>query len=424
MDKWMDNPWFVKILSLVLALLLYSSVSHTTNKYTDVYVPGGESTATITDIPVKAYYDTKNLVVTGIPNTVDMTLKGPITHVQTAKALRNFEVYVDLTNAKVGRQKVKLQVKDLSDRIKATIKPASVYVTVQEKITKEFKVNADFNADQIADGYAAGQPVIEPRKVKVTGAKSEIDRIAYVKAVIEDNKPLKDTVSREARVQVLDKDLNKLAVEVQPATVKVTIPIKSTAKTVPINIVQKGTPPSGVTISSISLDTKQAVIYGSDDVLKNTNSTRVEVDVSKITDNTTLTLPVIISNGITKVTPQLVKATVTVTKQQGGTANQQAEVTIQQQEEKTISDVPIKMKGLSPDETAAITDPANQMINLIVYGPSTVLDKMEPGDFSAYVDLSNLGPGSHDVDIQISGPSGVNWRPDKSKAAITITKNA
>jgi YbbR domain-containing protein len=409
MDKWMDNPWFIKILSLVLALLLYSSVSHTgSNKLTDVYVPGEQTTATITNIPVKAYYDTENLVVSGIPNTVDMTIKGPITHVQTAKALRNFEVYVDLTNAKIGRQKVKLQVKDLSDRLKATIKPATINVTVQEKITKEFKVDAEFNVNQIEDGFAADQPVVEPKRVKITGAKSEIDRIAYVKAVVEDDKPLKDTITREARVQVLDRDLNKLAVVVQPAAVKVTIPIKETNKTVPINIVQKGTPPTGVTISSISLDTKQAVISGSDDILKNTNSVRVEVDVSKITDNTTLTLPVIISNGVTKVTPQLVKATVTVNKQG----------------EKTISGVPIKMKGLAPNNTAEITDPANQMISLIVDGPSAALNTMGPGDFSAYIDLSNLDAGSHDVDIHIDGPPEVKWKPDKSKATITITRNA
>jgi YbbR domain-containing protein len=409
MDKWMDNPWFIKILSLVLALLLYSSVSHTgSNKLTDVYVPGEQTTATITNIPVKAYYDTENLVVSGIPNTVDMTIKGPITHVQTAKALRNFEVYVDLTNAKIGRQKVKLQVKDLSDRLKATIKPATINVTVQEKITKEFKVDAEFNVNQIEDGFAADQPVVEPKRVKITGAKSEIDRIAYVKAVVEDDKPLKDTITREARVQVLDRDLNKLAVVVQPAAVKVTIPIKETNKTVPINIVQKGTPPTGVTISSISLDTKQAVISGSDDILKNTNSVRVEVDVSKITDNTTLTLPVIISNGVTKVTPQLVKATVTVNKQG----------------EKTISGVPIKMKGLAPNNTAEITDPANQMISLIVDGPSAALNTMGPGDFNAYIDLSNLDAGSHDVDIHIDGPPEVKWKPDKSKATITITRNA
>ena len=85
---------------------------------------------------------------------------------------------------------MKLKVKDLSDKLNATMKPASVNVTVQEKITKEFKVEAEFNTSQIEEGYSAGQPVVEPNKVKITGAKSVIDRITYVKATLEEKDKL------------------------------------------------------------------------------------------------------------------------------------------------------------------------------------------------------------------------------------------
>ncbi|MCM2535482.1 CdaR family protein [Neobacillus pocheonensis] len=261
MDKLMDNPWFIKIIALLLALLLYSSVPQTGNKLTDVNVPGEQTTATITDIPVKVYYDTANLVVTGIPNTVEMTVQNPVTHVQSAKALKNFEVYIDLTNAKIGRQTVKLKVKNLSDKLKATISPATVSVSVQEKITKEFRVDAEFNSNLLDEGYAAGQPVVEPNKVKITGAKNVIDRITYVKATVDTKNHLNDTITKDARISVLDRELNKLDVVVDPETVKVTIPIKNTSKQVPINIIQNGTPPSGVTIDSITLDSTEGHYY-------------------------------------------------------------------------------------------------------------------------------------------------------------------
>ncbi|MBT2699745.1 YbbR-like domain-containing protein [Bacillus sp. ISL-40] len=407
MDKLMDNPWFIKILALLLAVLLYSSVPHTGKKITDVNVPGEQSTETITNIPVKVYYDTENLVVSGIPATVDITLKGPITHIQSAKALKNFEVYVDLSKAKIGKQKVKLKVRDLSDKLSATVKPASVNVSVQEKITKEFKVEAEFNASQIEAGYSAGQPVVEPNKVKITGAKSVIDRITYVKAALEEKDQLKETISEEAHVQVLDKDLNKLNVVVDPETVEITIPIKSNSKTVPIKIVRNGTAPEGVTIESIDIDEKEATITGDEDVLKNTDNVRVEVDLSKITDNTTLTLPVIISNGITKVTPQIVKATVVVKKQ----------------EEKTVSDVPLNIQGLSEEYKATINDPGNQMINILINGPSSAVSSIRPEDFKVFIDLSGLVEGDHIVDIHVEGPSAVKWKPIKSSAKITIEKN-
>ncbi|MCM3768103.1 YbbR-like domain-containing protein [Neobacillus niacini] len=408
MDKWMDNPWFIKILALVLAVLLYSSITLPGEKATDEYVPGGNATETIKNIPVKVYYDTKNLVVSGVPDTVDITLKGPITHVQTAKAMKNFEVYVNLADAKIGRQKAKIEIRNLSDKIKATIKPDSATVTVEEKITKEFNVEAEFNQDLIGEGFSAGKPVVEPKKVKVTGAKSKIDRITYVKAVVDERDKLKETTTKEATVQVLDKGLNKLNVEVEPATVKVTIPIKENSKTVPINTVRKGTPPEGVTIESIDLETTEAVITGDEDVLKNTESVRVEVDVSKITANTTLDLPVIISNGITKVSPQMVKVNVKVNSQG----------------EKTVSGIPVKIKGLAAEYKADINDPANDLINLVVNGPSTAVNGLGPGDFNVYVDLSNLEAGSHEVNIHVEGPANINWKPDKSTAKVTITNNA
>lgn len=407
MDKLMDNPWFLKILALLLAVLLYSAVPNSSGDNSDVNVPGDESSATLIDIPVKAYYDTENLVVSGIPDTVEVTIEGPMPNVQSAKVLKDFEVFVDLTNPKIGNQKVKFEVRDLSDKLKATIKPSSVTVSVQEKVTKEFKVEAEFNNSLIEEGYKAGQPVVEPNKVKITGARDVINRITYVKATIDGKDTFNETFTREAQVQVLDKELNKLKVVVEPESVEVTIPIKNSSKTVPINVLEKGNAPSGITIESIDLDVNEASITGDEDVVKSTENVRVEVDVSKITDNTTLTLPVIIPNGITKVSPQTVKATVVVKKET----------------EKTVSGIPINIRGLSVQHNAVINDPANRAINLLVRGSNDLITGLSQKDFNVFIDLSGLTEGNHDVNIQVEGPPNVNWKPDKSTAKITITKD-
>jgi YbbR domain-containing protein len=407
MDKLMDNPWFIKIIALALAFLLYSSVPNSGNKLSDIYVKGVQSSAKIQDVPVKAYYDTKNLVVTGLPKTVDVTLKGPVTHVQPAKTLKNFEVYVDLTNAKVGTQTVNLHIKNLSDKLDVTINPKKARVTIQEKITREFKVGVEYNNSLIEDGFTAGKPIIEPDKVKITGAKDIIDRITYVKATLDLKGKVTDTISQEATIKVLDRELNKLDVEVESETVKVTIPIKNTSKTVPINITQKGTPPSGVTIDDIHLDVSNATIMGKEDVIKATEYVKVEVDVSTISDDTTLTLPVMISDGITKVTPQTVTATIKVKKE----------------DQKTISSIPLKTKGLSNQYNMVFIDPNNQSVSLLVNGPSDLVNKARSADFNAYVDLSNLTEGDHNVEIHIEGPPNINWTSNKSTAKITITKS-
>ena len=403
----MDNPWFIKILAILLAILLYSAVPNSGSKSNEINVPGGNTSEILADIPVKAYYDVENLVVTGVPETVEVTIEGPIPHVQSAKALKNFEVFVDITNAKIGNQKVKLEVSGLSDKLKATIKPDTVTVAIQEKVTTEFTVEAEFDNDLIKDGYSAGQPAVKPNKVKITGAKDVIDKITYVKAVLDGRNLLDSTVTKEAQVQVLDKELNKLDVIVEPETVEVTIPVKSNTKTVPINIIEKGTPQEGVTIESISLDVEEAVISADEDVLKETDNVRVEVDVSNITESTTLTLPVIISNGITKVTPETVKVTVVVNSE----------------EEKTVSDIPINVEGLSEQYEAVINDPSNRVINLLVFGSGSVVNGLGSNNFTIFIDVTGLTEGEHNVPIQVNGPPNVNWKPDKSSANITITKD-
>jgi YbbR domain-containing protein len=106
------------------------------------------------------------------------------------------------------------------------------------------------------------------------------------------------------------------------------------------------------------------------------------------------------------VTPQLVKATVVVKKE----------------EEKTVSDVPVTIKGLSDEYEATINDPENQLIDILVNGPASKITRVKPEDFNVFIDVSNLEEGDHEVDIHVDGPSAVEWKPTKSSAKITIHK--
>ncbi|NMO75625.1 CdaR family protein [Niallia alba] len=362
MNKLFNNVigknWFTKVLSLAFALLLFSYAYDPNESSTDVNVPGDSETANLEDIPVTAYYDTENVVVTGIPKTVTVTLRGPTVHIQQAKLKKDFEVYVNLANADLGSKTVPLEIKDLSDKIKATIDPETIKVTVKEKVTKEFTVEAEFSSNAIEKGYSAGTPKIEPKTVKVTGAKDEIEKIAYVKANVNLNENTNEAVSQQAKVSVLDSSLNKLNVQVEPETVEVNIPVKRTSKTVPINIVEQGTSPANINIDSITLDKKEATISGPEDVLKEVESTRVEVDLSTIEKDEELTLPVIISNGVTSVDPELVKVTVKVTvaqeeqeeeQEEDPQENQDSEETAatEKTETRMISSIPINIQGLN-----------------------------------------------------------------------------
>ena len=407
MDKLMDNPWFMKVVALVLAVLLFGSVPKSDpDKPGDVNVPSDEKVEIIEDVPVKRVYDTDTLVVTGVPETVTVKLQGPKNLVQQAKTLRNFEVFVDLTDADMGDQRVPITIREVSDRLTVTIEPDYVDVSVHEKVTKEFKVEAEFSGNIVEEGYIAENPVVNPNKVEITGAKEIVDKITYVKATVNSNVKISGNITREASVLVLDREMNKLNVTVEPATVEVTIPVKSSSKDVPIDIVQKGTPPSGVTIDSITAETKEAEIIANPDVLSKVNSVRLEVDVSKITDDTEITLPVIIGNGVVKVSPEIVKVTVKVTKQS----------------EKTISNIPIEVEGVGEEGEVNFLTPENGRTNITVTGSSDIVSPLTADDFKILIDVSELEEGEHEVSLMVSAPQNITWKLTRQKANIRVAR--
>lgn len=408
MDKFInrliENPWFIRVIALILALLLFENVNQENQSV--INVPQDQDAEIIKNVPVTSYYDTENLVVSGVPETVTITLSGPKSNLQQAVTQRGFEVYVDLTEAEIGTQEVPIQIRDISERLTVKIEPETVEVSVQEKVTKEFSVEAEFNSDVLADGYISDAAEINPKKVKITGAKDVLEKISYVKATLDVKGPIQDTLKQEAEILVLDQELNKLDVVVEPRTVEVTIPIKASSKKVPIRIVENGTLPEGVVIDSITLEKEEATIIAEKDVLDKAESVRVEVDVSEITGDTEITLPVIISDGIVAVDPELVKVTIKANKS----------------ESKTLSNLPISIQGLSDQYKAAFRDPSNGSINVTITGTTEEISSIDASNFQVYVDASDLDAGDHDVKFLVDGPDNVTWKLAKDTGRISITQ--
>ena len=432
MDKWLDqltdNKMFMKLVALVMAFLLFGSIYDENMGTNDVNVPGDADVAIIAGIPVKSYYDTENLVVTGVPETVEVTLEGPTPNVQATKTQKDFEVFVDLTKAKVGKQRATLQVRDLSNGLTASINPSFVEVNVQEKVTKEYTIDVEYDKRMIAAGYEVGTPVIDPKKVTIAGGKDVMEQIIYVKATVGLPKDTKQTVNGTAAITVLDKELNKLNVMLERESVKVTIPIEKLSKTVPIEIVEKGSPPEGVVIDSISLDKKEATISGNKETLNKVENVRAEVDLSKISKSTELTLPVIISDGLTEVDPQQVVATIKVSKAEAASNDESvvsdAEETTPAEEKaiKSFSDIEIQLEGVAENHTVSIKQPSNGRTSLKVMGTSTELTKISEGDFQVVANVSDLSLGDHEVKVSVDGPKEVSWELADQSINISIAE--
>ena len=87
---------------------------------------------------------------------------------------------------------------------------------------------------------------VDPATIEVTGAKSVIESISFVKVTATGDNGINKSFEQKARVRVLDKDLNKLNVVIDPEEVTVKVEIAEYNKEVPIVCKSRGTPAENV----------------------------------------------------------------------------------------------------------------------------------------------------------------------------------
>ncbi|MFJ5767557.1 YbbR-like domain-containing protein [Lysinibacillus sp. NPDC093210] len=312
MDKMMDSPWVLRIIALFLACLLFFSV-RTELSSTDKTAMS-EQMEVIQDVPVEVYYDDDNLIVTGIPKTVNVTIKGPKQIALNTKLVKDFSIFVDLNDLLIGQHNVKLQYENISDKLQVTLDPATVNVNIEEKVTQEFRVDPEMNNRLIDEGYYLKGMSANPATVFVTGAKSAIESISYVKATVTGEQGLKQSFSQEAAVKVLDRDLNKLDVTIEPEKVKVRVDIAEYSKELPVSIKETGKAAEGITINQLTLVTHTLKLFGKKSIIDVLTEVPVEIDLSKITESKTYEFDVKLPDGATKVSEQKIKIKADVTK--------------------------------------------------------------------------------------------------------------
>ncbi|QPC48079.1 YbbR-like domain-containing protein [Mangrovibacillus cuniculi] len=402
-DKFMESKWFMRVVALLLALLLYSSVNFDQDQSPQT-ASSSDSLEVIEEVPVDVIYDNENFVVTGAPSTVTMTIEGPRAIVQSTRAQKEYEVFIDMSNADIGEVNVPIQVRNISEKLTVTLDPTYADVSLQERVSKEFSVEAEFDTSQLAEGFESDTPIVDPTKVTIVGAKNVIDQITYVKAALNIGSEVDETILTNAPIRVLDRDLNLLNVVVEPARVEVRVPVRNPSKTVPVEIVQSGKLPDGVTLNSISTDVKEITLYGRQSVLDRIERYEVKVDVTKLEEDDVVNIPVNLQDGLNRASEDEIPVQVDITKE----------------EERTFSDVSISTSGLENGLEVEFVTPKNGRTNVTASGESTIVQELEGSAFTLLLDLSGLEAGEHTIPIDVDGPDNVVWSFPSKNVTIRI----
>lgn len=446
MDKLLNNNWFVKIVSFVMALMLYAIVSAgdgtPSGTSSNIAVNPTQQTAIITsNLAIK--YDQDKYVVNGAPQTISVRLSGSNESILKAKLPSTKSVYLDLSNMKPGTYDARVQTRGFPSGLTVNPSPKTVRVTIQKRTSKELPIAIDIlNKNSLAEGYTVGDPVIATQNVTVTGGEDTVDSIAFVKGVIS-VKGANAAVDKMITLHAYNSNGDQVNVTINPSSVHVRVPVEKLAKQLSINAVTTGTPAKGYRVDSIDQSAKAVTVTAQDGAALDQITTLepLSVSVDGLKKDKTFTVKVALPSGATKIDPEKIDVTVHIVKETDAesdesSADSSADSSSDSssslssdlssdsslstdKQTKKLSNIPIKVIGLKDGLNASFDK--EDHVSVSVTGSSQDLDKLTADDVQAEVDLNGLDMGAHEVTVAVSTAGGLVAKANPGTVKVSIS---
>ncbi|PSL40832.1 YbbR domain-containing protein [Salsuginibacillus halophilus] len=408
MDKMFNNHWFVKFISLLIAFMLFMMVNMDDfNNQAGVLPTVNEGTLNLEDEEITAYYDEESYDLVELNETVDVQLTGPQSALRLFQITQgNYEVYVDLEDRGAGVHHATVEHQGFPAELGISVVPEFVRVELEERMTASLPVNAELNNEEdMAPGYEAETPVVEPSEVEVTGPRSVLDEIEDVYAFVDMTEADSD-VTQDVDVVVYGELGNELEVDIVPESVEVTVPVTTPSVTVPVNLTREGELPEGLGIEDIALSPNEITLYGPLDVIENIETLDgVVLNLDDVTESGTYELDVQAPPGVERAEPETVEA----------------DVEVAEEDNRDFSGVPIDFSDVPDDADYSVEAPEDQAADVTLYGAEEFLLGMDRSDFRIYVDEDTADEDNEEWPIQYDGPE--ETRHELSPTVVEVEWN-
>lgn len=413
MDKWLKSPWFTRVVSLFLAILLYITVAideANSQAPSNTLLPSSSTdVTTINDIPLQVSMDDEQYVVRGVPETVDLSIEGPKSVVMQTARQRDFDVYIDLNEYEAGVHNVNLQHNGLSNQLTVYIEPETVEVILEERATATFPLEKEYigQGDAHITEVFAEEPTIEPKEVEVTGSESEVDKIATVRALINFNELENDGEVTNIPIRVYDNQGNELNVFVTPTTASVQADVSVRDRRYPIQYEKIGELDDSLVLESINVQPVSATLHAKEERLDQISALDpLEIDLSEITESTTIEMDVPKPSDTAKIEPETVEV----------------EINVSEAKEKVFEDVEIEIENAPEDATITFVDREEPVIDITAIGTKEDLDHLKRKDVRASIDVSEYVEGEVFAEIELKGPENTRLRTEEERIRIQIER--
>lgn len=360
------HNWPLKVGAVVLATVLYGGLILTQNANTWTGRIGIEPRNQPTDAILLSM------------NPTDVTEIRYFAPAGVPVSSNTFIARADLSGIPPGSGStfVPVTVEPTDDRIRILeFQPTTVRVELDPLTSKAVPIKVDLG--QPPTGLEIGTPEVSDAQTTVSGPQSLVDRVVSAAARVT-IQPSGLDVDQDVPLIALDALGNAVSpVDLSPGSVHVKIRVGSAAesKTLPVNAVVAGTPASGFAVGDVSIDPVAVTVQGEADALAALAKVdTAPVDVGGATSDVTATVDLVLPNDVESLGPTSVTVTVAI---------EPVSAT------RTYS-AGILLAGARDDRTYSLS---TDRVTVVLGGPVSELDRLEPTSFTATVDVSALPPG-------------------------------
>ena len=308
----LESKWGLRLIALALAVFFFLSANNVFGNMFNADKFSQKTTETLQDVPVEVKYNSNKLYASKVPETVDVEISGPQSQILKAENGQNIKVTLELNSEKSGRHTTQFKVHGLNKDIDYDVKPKEATVNLEEKVTKNLKVEPDVSSNDVDADYKVSEQSVSPDTVKVTGGQDQIDKIAYLKATYKNNSKISKDTTDVAKITAFDRNLNKLDVSIQPEEVNLSAKVEPYSKKVKIKTKTTGSLANGKEIDDIELSDKEVEVFGNRKELEDVDEIKGEIDLDNISETTDKSVQLDVPDEVSKVEPNDTTAKVIV----------------------------------------------------------------------------------------------------------------
>lgn len=377
--RWVWDNLGALVLALALALLVWVVAVNEENPYEERVFPAS--------LPVQVVSLPEGMVlVEAVTQTADITIRAP-SSVWSRLSADQVQVRADLAGLPAGTHDVPLigSVDDRTSRV-VSVLPESIRVRLEVAGSRRVDVQI-LGQGEVALGYEAGPPAIDPSQVTVSGPLPLVDQVAGVVANVDLTglrAPFDEMIALTP-VDTAGTPIN--AVVTDPSLARVSIPVHQLGgyRDVAVKVVLSGQVAFGYRITNVTVAPPVVTLFSSDPQAVGALPGYVEtapLDIQGAADDIDERVPLGLPDQISLVGDQTVLVQISI-------AAIETSLTLLEE---------LEIQGLGSGLAA---EPSPPTVELFLSGPLPVLDTLQPDDVRVVLDVLGLGLGTHQITPQV-----------------------